>query len=165
MDLAAQQRELARRAVGLQSGEQSAAAMPLDQVESFARSLLRKRAGEVRKLLPRTADALGPEFEDQFARYAWGRPLPGARRYWLDAVGFARSLTKNASPYVADLALYEAAWIEMKLGRRALLRRFRHAVDDPDSAQAANIWMVWIRVPAQIAVWEWRCWPPSLIKR
>lgn len=157
MDLAALQRELARRAVGVEAGSHSPADLPLDQVDAFARSLLRKRAGEVRELLPRTVEQLGSAFESRFEDYAQSRPTAGARRRQDDAIGFARWLD-DGSP-AGDLARYEAAWVEMWRGRRLLLRKFRHAVDAPNPQRAATLRMLWLRLPCSGAVSVVR-WPP-----
>lgn len=160
MDLAAQQRELARRAVGVDRNRHSPSELPLEQVEAFARSLVRKRAGEVRILLPRTAEALGSDFVKEFQRYAAGHSVEGAKRHAADAVAFARRLGEAAPAWIADLARYEAAWVELELGRKLLLRRFSHAVDSEQAASIATVWMIWVRLPWIGKVLSRRLWPP-----
>ena len=165
MDLGAQQRELARRAVGIQSGDDPSSDLPLEQVEAFARSLVRKRALEVRSCLPRTAEALGADFIAEFGRYAAEHPVQGAKKHAVDALAFARNLDARAPAWIAELARYEAAWVEMGLGRKLLLRKFRYAVDESDSACAQMIWVVWIRLPWGRGARGWRCWPPRLAEK
>ena len=160
MDLAAQQRELARRAVGVEASERSPAELPLDQVESFARSLLRKRAAEVRGLLPRTAAALGESFGARFQEYARGRATIGPHRHCDDALGFAHALLADTPPAIVDLARYEAAWIQLRLGKRLRLCSFRYTVDEPEltpTPTRSRIWVLWLRAPgsADVSVWRW----------
>lgn len=157
MDLAALQRELARRAVGAEGAKDSPSELPLDQVRSFARSLLRKREAEVRGLLPRTAQALGDSFRTRFEDYARNRPTEGTHRHHDDAIGFARRLD-DGSP-AGELACYEAAWVEMWRGRRLLARRFRHAVDEADPQRSATVRMLWLRRPCSGEINVLR-WPP-----
>ena len=146
----------------LEPGRDSPSELPIAQVKAFARSLVRKRAAEVRSLLPRTAEALGSEFARQFERHAACHPVAGAKRQAADAVAFARRLGARAPDRIADLARYEAAWVEMGIGRRLLLRSFRHAVDQTEAASTATIWMIWIRPPWGRGTRVWRCWPPRL---
>lgn len=153
MDLDALQRELARRAVGAPTPETPESQLPLDQMNAFARSLIRKRAGQVRSMLPRTVEAMGKRFEARFAEYANSRPTKGPRRHADDAIGFAAWL--NAGSHTGDLARYEAAWVEIARGRRWVMRRFRHPVEDIESQ--GTVLMLWLRLPfrAEPVVLRW----------
>lgn len=162
MDLAALQRELARGAVGLEAPSESVGSPPPDQLEAFARSLVRKRAGEVRALLPRTAAALGERFSQTFASFARGRPTSGAKRHARDAIAFARWIQGQGLDAAAEIARYESAWVEMGLGRRWLIRRFRRRVDQAGPAASSGaLWMAWWRAPWGGGIYVRRLWPPG----
>ncbi len=79
-------------------------------VSRFAASLLSKRRGEVAKLLPRTAKALGrPRFLDLFREHAAQAPTEGTKRHRDDAIAFAEFLTSaGVSRWISDLARLEA---------------------------------------------------------
>ena len=108
------------------------AALPRESLDGFAGSLVAKRRGEVGKLLPLTARALGPvAFAERFREYA-ARPIPdGPRRHVADAVAFAATvgLGPDDPSWLADLARLEASnlrahheparrWIACRLGHR-----------------------------------------------
>ncbi|WP_435017727.1 hypothetical protein TA3x_005347 [Tundrisphaera sp. TA3] len=88
------------------------AALSSGPLALFAGSLIAKRRGEVAKLLPGTARALGPaRFSERFRRHASDRPIPGGpRKHRDDALGFAATIGRDAGdpPWVADLARLEA---------------------------------------------------------
>lgn len=66
-----------------------------EQLEFFARSLIRKRANEVRKLLPMTSCALDGEFDEQFIRFAATSVPSGHKKHAADALAFSRYLTEG----------------------------------------------------------------------
>ncbi|MGE4004252.1 MAG: hypothetical protein AB7I48_29070, partial [Planctomycetaceae bacterium] len=72
---------------------------------------------------PRTTRQLGGQFESLFERHA-AQFLPhGIHRHADDAQAFARFLAQSVangevSRVVADLARYEATWLEYRQGRR-----------------------------------------------
>ena len=110
------------------------------QVHFFARSLLRKRLGEVAKLLPRTRRVLGePWFEALFVGFAQTYLPQGTKKHWEDAITFAGWLRRQSSPkdtgsggvtlpprWIVDLAGYEAAALQASRSRSRflLVRRF-----------------------------------------
>jgi hypothetical protein len=105
------------------------------QAECFASALKQKRLKLAGRLLPLTRRVLGERFAELFSCHAEATPLHGAQRYQRDAVAFSRFLGRVAAreglepPWVADLARYEAAWLEAQApGCRLLVRRFRYAV-------------------------------------
>lgn len=113
----------------------------------FAASLVNKRLGQVRLLLPRTAAALGEEFDRRFRAYAVSRPVAGVKKHQQDAIVFAAELAAAAEPaWLADLAAYEAAWVEANVGRRLVVRRFGWRVSR-ESPSKGVCWAVWLRLP------------------
>ena len=176
MELAALQRELARRAVGAPvAATYSPALPPPEQLERFAAGLVRKRGGEVRRLLPRTAATLGERFGGLFQAFAAGRATEGPLRHQRDAVAFAAWLGRLADPSTAsaaETARYESGWIEMRLGRRLLLRRFREGVVNPatnlPAPPGSGRWTIvlWLRGRrGRIHAFEWPPRRPALRDR
>lgn len=138
---------------------QAAALAMLDrrEVEDFARSLLGKRALDVRKILPLTARALGAEFEGYFFESIDDRPAPQRSR--ADAASLARRLSRmNERSWIGDLARYELTFAEAsRPGAFLALRRFDYAVDEiarrlrmgetPDSPLPRGRVGIWLRAP------------------
>ncbi len=86
-------------------------------LESFARSLLHKRAQEVARAIPLTREALDGTFAGIFEAYAATSPV--ARDPALDACHFLEWLPSHqpdARP-VHRIARYELAWLRMRRGR------------------------------------------------
>jgi len=98
-------------------------------VETFACSLLGKRLGEVREVLPLTAEVLSGDFVPLFREYAEsaGAPPPGGPR--ADAVRFTDFLARRSvgPPWIGDLARYEAVWLGAS-PRLLTARFFRYPV-------------------------------------
>lgn len=101
-------------------------------IPQFSRSLLRKRQGEVRELLPASAAALGDLFWALFEEFGSDHPTHGRQRRRDDALEFADWLLSRESLPPTDVPLREilefercdlAVWT-MKRGIRALF--FRH---------------------------------------
>jgi len=93
------------------------------QLGFFARSLYRKRLGEVRKLLPATRRALGPRFAALFQQFCDGYTPGGTKKHRDDALAFAAFLRREWSvpPWIVDLARYEAAWLRATAGECVVL--------------------------------------------
>jgi hypothetical protein len=106
------------------------AALPLDQLDDFAGSLIRKRRGEVESLLPSTARALGgARFATLFRRHARDYLPIGIKKHRDDAVAFAAFLGREVSdpPWLADLARWEAgALLAFDPSRRWTFLRLNH---------------------------------------
>jgi hypothetical protein len=87
-------------------------------VRFFAASLERKRLTAVRKLLPLTNRAIGPQFADLFRRHAARYSPRGHKRHRDDALAMAALIERVAlegglaPASVAQLVRYEAAQIE-----------------------------------------------------
>jgi hypothetical protein len=95
------------------------------QVATFARSLARKRLNEVQRALPATCGALGSRLAQLFGRYAAQFHPQGMHRGLTDALVFAKSLSREPRT-IADLARYEANWLQFRYGRAwPLLAIFR----------------------------------------
>ncbi|MBI1355333.1 MAG: hypothetical protein GC160_13370 [Acidobacteria bacterium] len=156
MGLEALQRELAARATGRPAAGENPGLPPADQLESFAAALVRKRAREVRELLPRTARLLGERFDGLFGEYAEGRPTEGPQRHRRDAVAFAASLRERGQA-AGETARYEASWLEMGLGRRVLLRKFpAGAIEDGADGYVVVLW--WRGLRGRVRALHW---PPK----
>jgi hypothetical protein len=156
MGLAEQQRLLARLAtetalrerfladpesVGAQSGLapgdiQALTHAPPGPLTFFARSLLSKRLGEVRKLLPLTCRTLGSLAAPLFRHYAAAMSIPiGLHRHRQDALSFAAFLLPRIfigpdfPPWLPDLLRYEAGWLKAAdPACRRQAERFRYAI-------------------------------------
>jgi hypothetical protein len=124
-------------AAGLDADDVAGAAhVPPTQVRLFARSLLRKRLGEVAKLLPATRAAVGDRFARWFFGYAETTAPDGIDKHWRDAQAFAAYLLRM--PELDELPMnaretlrYEAAWLRaLDPGRRFQVRGFRYATRD-----------------------------------
>jgi hypothetical protein len=151
-------------------------------VRAFARSLQRKRLGEVAKQLPATRAALGEGFAPLFFRYADTFVPAGVAKHTRDARAFCAFLERLARagelepPWIGEVAGYEAAWLEAwDPSRRLLVRRFRHAVRDlvtPRPTDAAPIapplrptLALWWRAAPGRRSWYWEWSLPSFPRR
>ena len=100
----------------------------------FARQLKGKRLGEVRDLLPRTAEALGGRFTDLFLVYADTSVLSGVHKHRDDARDFAVWALRHPaecplSPCERDLLRYESIWLQAGPGAfHFRVARFLHPV-------------------------------------
>jgi hypothetical protein len=81
------------------------------QLEFFALSLRSKRAGEVKKLLPITVQALGDKFEDEFDQYASTSIPTGEKKHLADSMAFCEHLIACAG--ILDRFTVEAATFEL----------------------------------------------------
>ena len=118
------------------------------ELEFFATSLRSKRRGEVAKLLPGTAAALGGQYRLMFNRYS-DRFLPsGEQKHLEDALHFAEYLglvDVPGKPWVASIVAYECAWLEIvNQRRRFIVRHLQHNVRTesahPEPANNVAIW-------------------------
>ncbi|MGJ0509689.1 MAG: hypothetical protein ACR652_21700 [Methylocystis sp.] len=118
--------------LGLDAAEaRTLARLDRREVESFARSLLGKRALDARKATPLTARALGDAFDPLLFEAIEGAPAPDRHR--ADAAALAALLASRAGepPWIGDLARYEMAFVAAaRPGAVFLLRRFAWPVDD-----------------------------------
>ena len=121
------------------------------QVGVFARSLVSKRCGEVEKLMPRTRQAMGPQFTTLFQDYA-AAPIPeGIHKHRDDARAFAVFLQRDCpailmeTPGHFDVLRYEAAWLAAASpGRRWLTRHFHYPVGTL-IRPSLGVWFRWRR--------------------
>ncbi len=161
------------RALGLEAGEANALAeLSRDEVEQFAAIIRRKRADDVRKVLPLTACALGGAFDRHVLATIVGAVRPGRHRD--DARALVDRLSRLARsnelepPWTADLARYEVTFGEA-LHRSAclLVRRFRfpvarlaaatrHGAPTGDIKPRMTI-AIWLRVPGTQGIFH-RIW-------
>jgi hypothetical protein len=99
----------------------------------MARCLQNKRLNEVRKCLPRSAEALGPRFAPLFYRFAAGSTPRGVKKHVADALAFADFLCrsevrKTLNDRQCDLLRYEAARLQLE-GKPPILRPLSKLID------------------------------------
>jgi hypothetical protein len=171
--------EAASLALGLPPGSgEELARLPAQPLDSFARSLIHKRMGDVGKLLPHTRRALGERFGALFLEYARGTAgstavgrLPdGPRKFQEDAIAFAAFLQQVAGrepPWIDELARYEAVWLKMQDPHRRwtagwfrypiseIIRGLMIGVEVPRRQRAWTTVVVWFRVGLKGALRHW----------
>lgn len=124
-------------------------------IARFARSLQIKRLGEAGRFLPATRGYLGSRYGPLFLEYAAAAPPPtGSRKPQEDALRFARFLAARPEalpePWLADLARFEAAWLEVASPQcRLLVRVFRWPVQRLAGAEAS----VTVRSERCVGLW------------
>ena len=137
------------------------------QVSFFAESLIRKRLGEVRKLLPLTRKVLGKEFDALFHQYAERHRLVMPKPHQNDATAFCAFLEKAAgmdvvkNPWALDLARFETACQEANIiaGPCCIVLLFQYSVRElarsMEEASAISVpaprhtLVVWLRFSRQ----------------
>ncbi len=119
-------------------------------VNLFATSLKRKRLGEVRELLPRSAEALNKDFSKLFWQYAETYNPQGIKKHLDDAKSFATYLEKINSiepEWIIDLIRYEKTWLEAaEPNKRLIIRHFRYAIDGNLQVSKQPFLAVWFRL-------------------
>jgi hypothetical protein len=159
------------RSNGLDAVEaQALAALSRDDVDGFAGTLRRKRADDVRKVLPLTARALSGAFRDHVRPATAGAPRPGRHRDDARAlVALLSRISRSGEltpPWAADLARYEMTFGDALHCRAGLLvHRFRFPVARlatavlRDEATAdippRRTIGVWVRWPGRRGVFHW----------
>ena len=129
-------------ALALSAEEAREVAGRLGGLAPFADSLVRKRLGAVRRLLPKTAERLGPRFGEAFLAFAASNPSRGPHRNERDALALAKILAPEAAGEAREALLIESGWIEATLGRRFLVRRL------PNGSA------VWLRIGRTVRFWR-----------
>jgi hypothetical protein len=150
-------------AVGLASNLDPAeaatlAALSRIEVEQFAGTLRRKRADDVRKVLPLTARALGGAFRDHILPATAGAPRPGRHRddarALIEHLRCAARSHQLQPAWAADLARYEMTFNDaMRCGAGVLVRRFRFPVERLAAALLAGALTAGITPRVTIGVW------------
>jgi hypothetical protein len=112
------------------------------QLEFFADSLRSKRAGEVKKLLPMTVEALGHRFGEEFDRYASTAIPIGSRKHLADSMAFCEHLIARSR--VLDLTTLEAASFEL-LDFKVQFHLKREG-EDPVAVEAEPGRRPWVRL-------------------
>jgi hypothetical protein len=132
------------------------------QVRFFARSLQRKRLGEVAKLLPATCAALGERFAPLFFRYAEASIPGGSAKHQADALAFCAYLRELARAgeldpgWIAAVPRYEAAWLTAwNPSCHVQVRAFRHAIPDILTPQGEDARPIEPPLRPTVALW-WR---------
>lgn len=95
--------------------------LEIEQLDSQAESLIRKRRAEVAHLIPKTWSRLGTDTDSQFQDYADRSAWPaGHRRHVTDADAFCRFLRMNA---VAGYLASEHHWVSFLAGKQSFSAR------------------------------------------
>lgn len=140
------------------------------EIEEFARSLIAKRLGEVRKRLPLSSGMVpAKDFSSVFQRYAEtdsanGCSKTGTDIHREDAIRFVAFVERSglqwpsAPAWVTDLLRYESAWLQMvDPGRKFLLCRFHFPMKRLTRALAAgNLTPEMAAQPSLGLWWRWR---------
>ncbi|MGB0582910.1 MAG: hypothetical protein ACPGVU_24775 [Limisphaerales bacterium] len=138
-----------------------------EAIPQFSRSLLRKRYGEVREMLPASAAALGESFWNLFEEFAADRPTRGGQRHRDDALEFADwllgrdSLPQTGEP-LRQLLLFEREDLGMWKQKRGIrIRFFRHDLGETLCRLRDGDQDVGYHGPPMMAVWirlgpDWR---------
>ena len=99
----------------------------------FARSLIRKRFGQVKKMLPFTHRLMGKAFWDAFWKFAGHTNPKGVKRHLEDALDFADHLCcafVDQSPepaWLVEVLNHEHTWLQAQRSRRFIrIKFFRH---------------------------------------
>ena len=133
------------------------------RMEQFARQLKGKRLGEVRDLLPRTAEALGGRFTGLFLVYADISVPSGVHKHRDDARDFAAWALRHPAecplnPCERDLLRYESIWLDARSGTfRFRAARFLHPIHSLSIRSAClaaetprrHILVIWLRTSAK----------------
>lgn len=150
---------------GLSEAEaETLATIDAREVEAFARSLLGKRALDVRKALPLTVKALGEKFDPLLNEAIDGPPAPERHRADAAALAHLFASRRMDPPWIGDLARYEAAFIAAaRPGATFILRGFAYPVNDiarqllagarPDVAPRRRFGL-WLRAPGGRLFWR-----------
>lgn len=110
------------------------ASIPSQKIDRFAQSLHRKRADEVRTLLPYTCRALGESFETLFTNHADQYCPQGCHKHQDDALRFAKFLCnpmfyEKVAACVIDIVRFESTVLRVHESKtRLFVRIFRHDV-------------------------------------
>jgi hypothetical protein len=159
--------------LGLEPSEASALAeLSADAVEQFAASIRRKRLDDVRKVLPLTARALGDAFDRHVLATIVGAVRPGRHRddarALVDHLCRLSRSNELAPPWTADLARYEATFVDaLRRSACLLVRRFRFPVARLAAAihcgapigniEPRKTISVWLRIPGRRGIMH-RIW-------
>jgi hypothetical protein len=147
------------RANGLDPAEaQRLAALSRKEVDGFAETIRRKRADDVRKVLPLTARALDDKFREHLVVVTAGPPRSGRHRddarALVDHLGRVARSTRLKPPWADDLARYELTFGEALHHRAGIMvRRFRYPVAQLAAAILRGAPTADVRPRMTVGVW------------
>ena len=145
-------------------------------ITSFAISLLRKRLGQVKNMLPGTCALLAEDLWNLFESYAANQPTYGVKRHSTDASNFAHYLAQknpngifNVKAHKAVLK-YEQTWINSELSIQFLkVRSFKHDISNYSTwlakRETTPIYSgkprvcIWFRLSGRHRVLYWELFP------
>ena len=145
-------------------------------VTSFAISLLRKRLGQVKNILPGTCALLAENLWNLFESFAANQPTYGVKRHLTDARNFANFLAKknpsgifNVKDHKAVLK-YEQTWLNSELSIQFLkVRSFKHDISNYTARLAKRgatpVYSgkprvcIWFRISGRHRVIYWELFP------
>jgi len=147
-----------------------------DEVKSFATSLIRKRLGQVKNMLPGTCALLGETLWDLFQCFAANQSTSGVKRHLIDARNFTRYLDQknrseifNVKAHKAVLK-YEQTWLNSELSIRCLkVSSFMHDISNYAQRLAKRETTatysgkprvcIWFRISGRQQVLYWELFP------
>lgn len=137
---------------------QRLAAVSRKEVDGFAATLRRKRADDVRKVLPLTARALGNKFPDHLLPVTAGAPRPGRHhddaRALVDHLGRMARSARLEPPWAGDLARYELTFGEaLHHCAGIMVRRFRYPVAQLATAILGGAPIADVRPRMSVGIW------------
>jgi hypothetical protein len=156
------------RALGLDEADAATLALMAPRsLTRFAGSLTAKRRMDVQKWLPLTTRALGDAFVPRL-REALVEPPPGTAEDALALVDRLLHDSRDAPPWIVDLARYEAAFVEAwRPGFVFRCRRFDYPVlalaaalrrgARPDPSPRRRCVAIWLRASRGARLWH-RVW-------
>jgi len=143
---------------------------------SFAISLLRKRLGQVKNILPGTCALLAENLWNLFESFAANQPTYGVKRHLTDARNFANFLAKNNPSGIFNVKehkavlKYEQTWLNSELSIQFLkVRSFKHDISNYTARlakrEATPVYLgkprvcIWFRISGRHRVIYWELFP------
>ena len=143
---------------------------------SFAISLLRKRLGQVKNILPGTCALLAENLWNLFESFAANQSTYGVKRHLTDARNFANFLAKNNPSGIFNVKehkavlKYEQTWLNSELSIQFLkVRSFKHDISNYTARLAKQGTIpiysgkprvcIWFRTSGRHRVFYWELFP------
>ena len=145
-------------------------------IKIFALSLLRKRLGVIKKILPATCALLAENLSSLFQAFAADKPTTGVKRHLIDASNFANYLTQRNPNQIFGLdehkavLEYEKTWVNSELSPLVLkVKCFKHDISkyttqlerqEPNRVYYGKPRLcIWLRLSSSHRVFYWELFP------